>query len=142
MTEEADDSLSEEADGTDAGVTLGVDAEDVIRDNAALIDKVKQKLASNTKKIVRHRPRKETLSYLREQFVSRLLSVSDMKARLNNDEYFDIWYENAQDLRSKDSNLDLDTARRIILRKHKAVLHKQLRDAIEKVQDSESDKES
>ena len=36
------------------------------------------------------RLKKEAMSYLHEEFISRLLSVADMKALWENDEYFDI----------------------------------------------------
>ena len=43
---------------------------------------------------------------------------------------------------AKDPNLDLETAMRIILKKHKEVLHKQLRDAMAKVEESSESSES
>jgi hypothetical protein len=139
-SEEEDDCDSEEEDETEEGDILSVEAEDVIKDNLDLIDEVNKKIAATSMKFEKHRLKKEAVSYLREQYISRLLTVADMKARWDNDEYFDEWYENAQDLLSKDPNLDLDTAFRGILKNQKQVLHKQLRNAMDIV--NECDDES
>lgn len=126
----------EEEGDTDDGDILGVEADEVVRENADLIDEVKEKVASTSIEIKKHRLRKEAVSYLREKFVDRLLSVADMKARWDNDEYFEKWYDQALELLDKDPKLDLDSAMRTILKKHKEVLHKQLRDAMMNVQES------
>ena len=108
----------------------------MVRENADLIDEVKQKVASTSIEIKKHRLRKEAVSYLREQFIDRLLSVADMIARWDNDEYFEKWCDQAQELMDKDPNLELDSAMRIILKRHKEVLHKQLSDAMMDYQES------
>lgn len=136
LSEVEDDCVSERTDVSDDGDILSVEAEDVIRDNANVFDELTVKLASAIPKTERYRLQKEALSYLREEFVSRLLSAADMRARWDNDEYFDNWYERAQNLKAKDPNLDLNTAMRIVLKRHKAVLNKHLRDAIENVKES------
>jgi hypothetical protein len=133
----SDKSVEERTDtDDDKGDILSVEAEGVIMDHSDIIDNMKDKIASVEMEIEKHRLRKDAVSYLREQFVNRLLSVADMKARWDNDEYFERWYDHAQDLMYKDPNLDLDTAMRITLKKHKEVLHKQLRVAMENNQSS------
>ena len=134
--EEEEEEDEEEEGDTDDGDILGVEADEVVRENADLIDEVKEKVASTSIEIKKHRLRKEAVSYLREQFIDRLLSVADMKARWDNDEYFEKWYDQAQELLDKDPNLDLDSAMRTILKKHKEVLHKQLSDAMMDYQES------
>ena len=140
LEEEEEEDEEEEGD-TDDGDILGVEADEVVRENADLIDEVKEKVASTSIEIKKHRLRKEAVSYLREQFIDRLLSVADMKARWDNDEYFEKWYDQAQELLDKDPNLDLDSTMRTILKKHKEVLHKQLSDAMMDYQESSTESE-
>ena len=86
----SDKSVEERTDtDDDKGDILSVEAEGVIMDHSDMIDNVKDKIASVEMEIEKHRLRKDAVSYLREQFVNRLLSVADMKARWDNDEYFE-----------------------------------------------------
>ena len=72
----------------------------------------------------------EVITFLHEQSINRLLKVADLKERWDNDDNLDVWYNQAQDLMGRQQSLDLDTAMRIILKRNKEVLHKQLREAL------------
>ena len=136
------DCSSENSVETDDVDNLGVEDNEVVRDNVHLVDEAVEKMASASEEIEKQHLKGVAMSYLREKFVACLLSVVEMKAHWDTDESFEKWYAQAHDLVAEDPSLHLDTAMRIVLKKHKEMLHKQLQDAIENVGESSESSES